>query len=70
MKIIIFVLLFSAWRIFPDGKWCEIVYERQFLPEKDTVSVRHYHKSDNKWYVITIDNRELWCDQITELKNR
>lgn len=66
-----------------DGTWCDdLVYrewkqkptllqttiEHQMIPEYDTVMVRHYHKVDNKFYIITVDSLELWVDNIKEIR--
>lgn len=71
MRIIIaaIAILFVAadWRVWPKGKLCEITYEHQFLPERDTLLVRHYHKVNEKYYILPLDGGELWADNVKEL---
>jgi hypothetical protein len=71
MKIIIFILIvlfLISWRQFPEGKAVQILFEHQFMPQMDTVIIYHYHKVDDKFYVVTLDGREIWCDNVIELK--
>jgi hypothetical protein len=46
----------------------QTIIEHQMIPEYDTVMVRHYHKVDNKFYIITVDSIELWVDDLKELR--
>lgn len=59
----IWVCGFGDWRQYQNQP-AEITIEHQFLPEKDTVIAKHYHKVDNKFYIITVDSCELWVDNI------
>jgi hypothetical protein len=70
MKNIIFILivLFSvSWRQYPEGRVVQITFEHQIFSQMDTIMVYHYHRVDSKFYVITLDKREIWCDNVIEL---
>jgi hypothetical protein len=57
-----FLFVFAQWR--QKNYLIETTIEHQMLPEKDTVMALHFHKVDNKFYVITIDSLELWVDNL------
>lgn len=61
-------LLVCQFRLFPDGRPLEITQEHELGIERDTVVAVHWHKVENKWYVITKDSTELWVDKVKELK--
>ena len=64
--VLLLTCLIGEWR---QGNYIlETTIEHQMLPEKDTIIARHYHKVDNKFYIITVDSTELWVDNIKELK--
>jgi hypothetical protein len=60
------VVVSAEWRQKPV--LLQTTIEHQMIPEYDTVTARHYHRVDNKFYIITVDSIELWVDNIKEIK--
>lgn len=66
ITLLLSVLLFGEWR---QGNYVlETTIEHQMIPEKDTVQARHYHKVNDKFYIITTDSIELWVDNVKEIR--
>jgi len=69
-KLILILMLLTVvsaeWRQKPTP--LQTTVEHQMIPEYDTVTARHYHKVDNKFYIITVDSLELWVDNIKEIR--
>lgn len=69
-----FLILLTSLALFCNAEWRQKVItvqttvDHQMIPEYDTVTIKHYHKVDNKFYLITVDSTELWVDNIKELK--
>jgi hypothetical protein len=63
---ILFAISESQWR--QKQVVLQTTIEHQMIPEYDTVTARHYHKVDNKFYIITVDSTELWVDNIKEIR--
>ena len=57
----------AEWRQY-NYKRVELTFEHQMLPSFDTVYAKHYHKAGEKFYVITSDSIEVWCDNVKEIK--
>lgn len=65
ITLLLSALLFGEWR---QGNYVlETTIEHQMIPEKDTVQARHYHKVNDKFYIITTDSTELWVDNVKEI---
>lgn len=67
ITILLILSLLTDYRVYPDGVVLETTIDHQFLPEKDTVIATHWHKIENKFYIITKDSTELWVDHIKEI---
>ena len=71
MKALLFIILLfactlSSWR---QGLFkLETTIEHQMIPEKDTIIATHWHKVDNKFYIILPDSTDVWVDNVRELK--
>lgn len=39
----------------------------RLYPERDTFIVTHWYKSGDKWCVILLDGRDLYCDDVREI---
>lgn len=68
------ILLLAAsvvmgFRLYPSGVLIETTVEHELIFEKDTVMVIHWHKSGDKFYIITADSMELWVDNVLQLKS-
>lgn len=57
----------NNFRQYPKGKKFQISFEHEIWLERDTFLVKHYHMSGNKVYVILLDGRELFCDDVREI---
>lgn len=68
LTLALFGVVSADWRQYPQGKQIEITIEHEFLSDKDSVCVTHYHKSESKWYVVLCDSTEIYVDKIRELK--
>jgi hypothetical protein len=72
-KIVIIMTMLSILAI-GESQWrqktvlLQTTIEHQMIPEYDTVTARHYHKVDNKFYIITVDSTELWVDNLKEIQ--
>lgn len=66
--LILTVSMIVGWINYPKGKKIEITIEHQLLPTIDTVIATHWHRVDNKFYVLLKDSIEKWVDNVTELK--
>ena len=66
--LVLAFLLLISWRQWPEGIKLEVTTKHDLGFERDTVMARHYHKSGNKFYVITTDSVELWVDNVKVVK--
>jgi hypothetical protein len=67
--MLICIASYSQWRVWPEGISCEITFEHQLIPERDTLLVKHWHKVDNRFYVLPLSGGEIWCDNVKELNS-
>jgi hypothetical protein len=67
-KLLLLIVLLICWRQCPEGERYELVYSRDLYLQKDTIIVRHYHKSGDMWYVIDTAGTEYWCDYLKKLR--
>lgn len=65
---LLFVILLTGWRLYPSGTPIQVTVEHELYPSIDTVHAMHWHKSGNKFYVITTDSTELWVDNVNQIK--
>ena len=65
----ILILYIVSWWHHPEGKKIVCVTANDFYLQRDTVIATHYHRVDSKFYVITIDKTEIWCDYVKEIIN-
>jgi hypothetical protein len=50
-------------------KLVEVTYEHQMIPEKDTLIVMSYHRTnDGKFFALLPDTTCLWADNIKEIR--
>lgn len=57
-----------SWRQYPKGVQLQIKVEHELSYEIDTVLATHWHKSGDKFYIITTDSMELWVDNVLQIK--
>ena len=65
-----YTLLLLAMNLYPEGIKIECLYERQFMPERDTIIATHWHQSNGRVYVITKDKTEIWCDGVKIIEQK
>lgn len=68
MGILLAVLL-SSWRLYPEGIPLQTTVEHELTYTIDTVQATHWHKSGNKFYIITTDSIGIWVDNVVRLRN-
>lgn len=69
------IIVMSALFVFSQTQWRQynaqkaiVTIDHQMIPTYQTVTIRHFHKVDNKFYVITTDSLEMWVDNIQLIK--
>lgn len=50
------------------GFKCRITREHQMVPTYDTVLVTHYHRVNDKFYVILKDGKDVWVDDCIKIE--
>ena len=63
LPFVVFGVVCADWRQYNAQK-AVVTIDHQMIPTYDTVEIKHYHKVDNKVYVITSDSLEMWVDNI------
>lgn len=66
LVLVLFCIVGAQWR--QKEIVVQTTIEHQMIPEYDTVTIKHYHKVNDKFYLITVDSTELWVDNIKEIR--
>jgi hypothetical protein len=57
----------TNFRLYPEGKKLQLSFDYQIWLERDTFIVTHWHKSEDKWYVILKNGSDLFCNDVREI---
>lgn len=60
----------SSYTVYEKGIWCRLVWEHQAIPESQISLVKQWHWVGSKAYVMLIDGRDMWCDNVIEMDDK